>query len=50
MFINPLVNDNYKIEFKEPNQGKIKEILCETHNFSEERIENVLNNIYLKKY
>ena len=48
IFLNPAINKNYpKPKWKRPDSDKIKEILCERHNFSEERVDNAL--IRLKK-
>jgi len=48
IFLNPEINKDYpKPKWKRPDSDKIKEILCERHNFSEERVDNAL--IRLKK-
>ncbi len=48
IFLNPTINKDYpKPKWKRPDSDKIKEILCERHNFSEERVESAL--IRLKK-
>ena len=45
---NPPVND-YKIEFNPPDKEKIKRILCDEHDFSEERIDSGLEKISEEK-
>jgi flap endonuclease-1 len=47
-FKNPTKMD-YKIEFNEPEKEAIKKILCDEHDFSEERIENAINRLEEKK-
>ena len=44
-FINPPVTDNYKIAFKPPDEGKVKEILVERHDFNPERVERALERL-----
>jgi len=44
-FLNPKVSDDYKIEFKEIDKEKVKRILCDEHDFSEERVENAISTI-----
>ena len=48
-FMNPPVFKDYKLEWNPPNKEKIKRILCDEHEFSEERIENTLKKIEEKK-
>ena len=48
IFLNPVINKDYqKPKWKRPDTDKIKEILCDRHNFSVERVDNAL--IRLKK-
>ena len=48
IFLNPAINKDYqKPKWKRPDTEKIKEILCDKHNFSVERVDNAL--IRLKK-
>ncbi len=42
-FMIPDVNDA-EIAFREINRGKVIEILCEKHEFSENRVEHAINN------
>lgn len=44
-FLNPPLEKNYKIEWKEIDREKIKKIMVDEHEFSEERIENGINKI-----
>ncbi len=45
IFLKPQFTVEYNIEFKPPEKGKVKEFLCEKHDFSEERVENALNKL-----
>jgi flap endonuclease-1 len=47
-FKNPPVNE-YNIEFRPPDKEKIKRILCDEHDFSEERIDNALQKLSQEK-
>ncbi|MBI5060841.1 MAG: flap structure-specific endonuclease, partial [Candidatus Aenigmarchaeota archaeon] len=35
----------YEIKFNEPNEEAVKKILCDEHDFSEERIDSALKKI-----
>ncbi|MCW1296194.1 MAG: flap endonuclease-1 [Candidatus Parvarchaeota archaeon] len=48
-FIKPKVSDRYEIRFKEINKERIKRVLCDEHDFSEERVENALSSIIKKQ-
>ena len=39
------VEKNYKLAWSEPDAGAIKEILVERHNFSEDRVNSILNRL-----
>jgi len=43
-FKNPLYN-KYEIKFKRPDEEKIKKILCDEHDFSEERVNNSIKKL-----
>jgi len=45
-FKNPPVTDNYKLEWREPIDSKIKEILVEEHDFSLKRVENAIERLH----
>ena len=45
LFKKPNITREYKIEFKEVDEEKIKRILCERHDFSKERIESALEKL-----
>lgn len=45
LFLDPKVEKNYEIKFISADQDKVKDFLCEEHQFSEKRVENTL-----KKY
>ncbi|MCS7129977.1 MAG: flap endonuclease-1 [Archaeoglobaceae archaeon] len=47
-FLNPKVSDEYHLEFKEPNREKVIEMLCEEHDFSNERVEKALEKLKVK--
>ncbi len=44
-FLNPKVTNDYKIEFKDINKEKVKKILVDEFEFSEERVENALKEV-----
>jgi flap endonuclease-1 len=39
----------YEIKFGKPDSEKIKRLMCDEHDFSEERIDNALNKLEEKK-
>jgi flap endonuclease-1 len=41
----PAVTDDYGLNFGSPDAAKLKKILCEEHNFAEQRVENALAEI-----
>ncbi|MCK5063318.1 MAG: flap structure-specific endonuclease, partial [Candidatus Aenigmarchaeota archaeon] len=45
LFINPSVTDDYSIEFTEPDTEKIRTLLVDVHEFSEDRITNSLKKL-----
>jgi len=44
-FMNPPVTRDYKLEWKNPDEEKIKKILYDEHDFSEERVESTLEKL-----
>ncbi len=48
-FINPPVTDDYSLEWKRPDAEKIKKILCDEYEFSENRVDSALDKIKEKK-
>jgi len=48
-FMNPPVLKDYELKWNFPDKEKVKRILCDEHEFSEERIENTLKKIEEKK-
>ena len=44
-FVNPSVTDDYRIEFREPDGERVKEILVERHDFNPERVERALERL-----
>jgi flap endonuclease-1 len=45
IFLNPRVNEDYTIKFKEPDREGIVEFLCEEHGFSKDRVLNSAGKI-----
>ena len=48
-FLNPPVNENYNIEFKEPDRDSIIEFMVKEHDFSQERVEKVIEKLFSQK-
>lgn len=48
IFLHPEVNDSYALSWRTPNVEKIKAFLCDEHDFSEERIQKVLEKLVAK--
>jgi len=48
-FLNPPVFEDYKIEFGKLEPEKIKKLLCDEHNFSEERVQKFIDKLGNKK-
>jgi len=44
-FLNPPVNEKYKIEFKQPDREKIIKFMVDEHDFSLERVEKVIEKL-----
>ncbi len=44
-FLSPPVNTNYKLEWHEPDEKKVFEILVEEHDFNTERVKNALERL-----
>ncbi|HIE41623.1 MAG TPA: flap endonuclease-1 [Candidatus Aenigmarchaeota archaeon] len=44
-FLEPPIFENYKIEFSSPQTEKIKKLLCDEHDFSEERVDKFLEKL-----
>jgi flap endonuclease-1 len=45
LFLKPLTTTDYSLEWKSPNADKIKQIMVERHEFSEERIDAAIKRI-----
>lgn len=45
LFLSPEVTEDYTVKFGTPSLEKISEILCETHDFSETRVENAVQRL-----
>ena len=43
LFVKMKVDKKFRLEWKPPNAEKIRKILVDEHNFSEERVNNALN-------
>ncbi len=48
LFRNPEVTDNYKIEWRDVDRERVKKILCDEHDFSEERVDKALDSLLEK--
>ena len=48
-FLNPPVTTDYKLEWREPNEKAIYEILVEEHDFNPERVKNAVQRL-MKAY
>lgn len=48
-FMNPPVFENYEIKFNKPEPENIKKLLCDEHNFSEERVQKFIDKLEQKK-
>ncbi|MCD6477512.1 MAG: flap endonuclease-1 [Candidatus Aenigmarchaeota archaeon] len=48
-FKNPPLNKDYSLVWNQPNEEKIKRILCDEHDFSEDRIQNTIEKIKKSK-
>jgi len=48
-FLNPPIFENYKIESGKLEPEKIKRLLCDEHNFSEERVQKFIDKLGQKK-
>lgn len=44
-FMKPPYKESGKIKFKKPDKNALKKLLCDKHNFSEERVERTLVNM-----
>ncbi|NJE25263.1 flap endonuclease-1 [Thermococcus sp. MV5] len=44
-FLNPPVTNEYKLEWKMPNEEEVLRFLCDEHDFSEERVKNGLERL-----
>ncbi|HDN96011.1 MAG TPA: flap endonuclease-1 [Thermoplasmatales archaeon] len=42
IFLEPEVNENYKLEWREVDENKVIDLLCNEHQFSEDRVRNAL--------
>ena len=49
IFLHPEVNTEYELRWSEPDEEKVKEFLCELHDFSEERVNKALERILSSK-
>lgn len=45
IFLQPSVTDKYKVKWGEPNPDKIREFLCEKHDFSESRVQTGIDRL-----
>jgi flap endonuclease-1 len=47
LFLHPDVMESYELKWDRPDAGKIKELLCEMHDFSEERVSKALEKVLI---
>ncbi len=45
-FLNPKVNVDYNLEWKEPDEDKLLKVLVDKHNFEEERVKSQLKPLF----
>lgn len=45
IFLKPRINKDFNVEFKPPNEEKLYEFLCEEHNFSEEKVNLIVDRL-----
>lgn len=45
IFLKPRVTDNYRLEWNLPKEESLVELLCEKHDFSEDRIEKAVEKL-----
>ncbi len=51
IFLNPPVTDSYRLEWREFNEDKLLEFLCEEHDFSRDRVMSAIEKMRtFKKY
>jgi flap endonuclease-1 len=48
-FLDPPVIEKYKIEFKNPDKDKIIKLMVEEHDFSQERVEKIIEKLQSQK-
>jgi len=44
-FLNPPTTDEYKLEWKEPDEEGIMKFMCDEHDFSQERVKKVVDKL-----
>jgi flap endonuclease-1 len=44
-FLNPPLEENYKIEWRQPDREKILKLMVDEHNFSQERVEKTISKL-----
>jgi flap endonuclease-1 len=49
IFLHPDVKETYELKWGTPDEGKVKEFLCEEHEFSAERVSKALERIAMPK-
>ena len=49
IFLKPEVTDDYRLEWRRPDEDKVRELLIERHQFSPDRVNNALERV-LKAY
>lgn len=49
IFLEPEVTEDYTLEWKEPDEEKVLKLLCDEHDFSEDRVRKALEKFKKKK-
>ena len=45
LFLNPQVTDDFKLEWRPVDPERVKRVLCDEHDFSEERVEKAMREL-----
>lgn len=45
IFLNPMVTDEYRVEWNPPDKASVVEILCREYDFSEDRVNKAIGNL-----
>ena len=45
LFLEPDVTEDYKLEWRNMDPEAVKRVLCDEHDFSEERVQNAIERV-----